>query len=138
MLQMGDWQQASGLYKHMVLYPPQILGGTLPACVMPGFEPDFYVPLAYQAYRLRVTFNSGYFARIDERKGREYCQELHAQIQAGEFALDTIYVIHSGYWDLVRSHLQKLVCGQANQYIACISAQNHDTFRNFLEQQKIE
>ena len=86
----------------------------------------------------RVTFNSGYFARIDENKGRKYCQELHAQIQAGEFALDTIYVIHSEYWDLFKTHLQKLVCGQVNQNIACISAQNHDAFRNFLEQQKIE
>ena len=137
-LQIGDWQQASGLYKHMVLYPPQILGGTLPGCVMPGFEPDFYVPLAYQAYRLRVTFNSGYFARIDENKARHYCQELHEQIRAGEFALDTIYVIHSEYWDFFKTHRQKLICGHANQNIACVSAQHQDAFRNFLEQQKFK
>ena len=137
-LQIGDWQQASGLYKHMVLYPPEILGGTLPGCVMPGFEPDFYVPLAYQAYRLRVTFNSGYFARIDENKARHYCQELHEQIRAGEFALDTIYVIHSEYWDFFKTHRQKLICGHANQNIACVSAQHQDAFRNFLEQQKFK
>jgi hypothetical protein len=77
MLQMGDWEHVSGLYKHMVLYPPQILGGTLPECIMPGFEQDFYVPLAYQAYRLNVTFNIGYFARVNDDKARIYCQELH-------------------------------------------------------------
>ena len=77
MLHIGDWKNASGLYKHMVLYPPQILGGTLPECIMPVFEEDFYVPLAYQAYRLNVTFNSGYFARVNDNKARKYCQKLH-------------------------------------------------------------
>jgi hypothetical protein len=136
--QIWDWHHARGLYKHMVLYPPQILGGTLPECVMPGFEQDFYAPLAYQAYRLKVTFNSGYFARVDDNKGRKYCQELHEQIRAGQFAHDTIYVIHSQYWALLRTHLHKLVCGSVSQYIACISARNQDIFRDFLEQHTIE
>jgi hypothetical protein len=137
-LRVEDWQQARGLYKHMVLYPPQILGGTLPGCVMPGFEPDFYVPLAYQAYRLGVTFNSGYFARVDEKKGRQYCQDLHKQIQAGEFARDTIYVIHRGYWDLIKPHRHKLACGQIHQDVACITAQNQDSFRDVLDRHTVE
>jgi hypothetical protein len=133
-----DWKHASGLYKHMVLYPPQILGGTLPGCIMPGYEQDYYVPLAYQAYRLKVTFNSGYFARVDEKKGRRYCQELHEQIQAGQFADDTIYVVHSQYWDLVMSHISKLSCGRVGDYITCVSSVQDNAFRNFLEQQKLE
>jgi hypothetical protein len=44
---------------------------------------DGYVPLAYQAYRLKMTFNSGYFARINQSKSVQYCQELHQKIQAG-------------------------------------------------------
>jgi hypothetical protein len=138
MLQMDDWQHARGLYKHMVLYPPQILGGTLPGCVMPGFDQDFYIPLAYRAYRLNLTFNSGYFARIDERKAKEYCHELHELIQAGEFTHDTIYVIHGLYWDLIKTHLDKHICGRVDQYIVCISAWNQDEFRDFLDQHKIE
>ena len=137
-LQVADWNHASGLYKHMVLYPPQILGGTLPGCVMPGFEQDFYVPLAYQAYRLKLTFNSGYFARVDENKGRRYCQELHEQIQAGQFADDTIYVVHSHYWDLVMPHIPKISCGRLSDYITCVSSLRNDAFRDFLEQQKLE
>ena len=137
-LQLEDWKHASGLYKHLVLYPPQILGGTLPGCVMPGFEQDFYVPLAYQAYRLKLTFNSGYFARVDENKGRRYCQELHEQIQAGQFADDTIYVVHSHYWDLIRPHIPKISCGRVNDYMTCVSSARDNDFRAFLEQQKLE
>jgi Family of unknown function (DUF6311) len=138
MLQIGDWKHATGLYKHMVLYPPQILGGTLPECVMPGFEQDFYVPLAYQAYRLKVTFNSGYFARVDDNKARKYCLELHEQIQAGQFADDTIYVVHSQYWDLISPHISKLSCGRLSDYITCVPSLRNDAFRDFLEQRKLE
>jgi Family of unknown function (DUF6311) len=138
MLQISDWQHASGLYKHMVLYPPQILGGTLPGCIMPGFEQDFYVPLAYQAYRLNVTFNSGYFARVDDNKARKYCQKLHEQIQAGQFADDTIYVVHHQYWDLVSPHIPQISCGRLSDYIACVSAPRNDAFRDFLEHHRLE
>jgi Family of unknown function (DUF6311) len=137
-LQLEDWNHASGLYKHLVLYPPQILGGTLPGCVMPGFERDFYVPLAYQAYRLKLTFNSGYFARVNENKGRRYCQELHEQIQAGQFTDDTIYVVHSHYWDLIMPYIPKISCGWVHDYLTCVSSARDNDFRAFLEQQKLE
>jgi hypothetical protein len=138
MLQIRDWKHASGLYKHMVLYPPQILGGTLPECIMPAFEQDFNVPLAYQAYRLNVTFNSGYFARVNDNKARKYCQKLHEQILVGQFADDTIYVVHSYYCDLVNPHISKIVCGRLGDYITCISSRRNDAFHDFLEQRKLE
>jgi Family of unknown function (DUF6311) len=137
-LQINDWKYATGLYKHMVLYPPLILGGVLPGCVMPGFEADYYAPLAYQAYRLNVTFNSGSVSRIDERKGREYCRELHDNVKEGKFESDTIYVIHNQYWDLVRPHIPKLVCGQLSDYITCVASLRSNVFRDFLEQHKFE
>jgi hypothetical protein len=138
MLQMGDWKYATGLYNHMVLYPPLILGGILPGCVMPGFEPDYYVPLAYQAYRLNMTFNSGYVSRINESKGRQYCNGLHEKIKAGKFESDTIYVVHSQYWDLVRPHIPKIVCGWLSDYITCVLSVRDNAFRGFLEQHKLE
>jgi hypothetical protein len=137
-LQREDWKYAAGLYRHMVLYPPQILGGTLPGCVMPGYDQDYYVPLAYQAYRLQLTFNSGYFARIDEYKGRKYCQELHEQIKSGQFASDTIYVVHNQYWDLIMPHVSKISCGRLSGHIACVSSQRDDGFRDFLRQYGVE
>jgi hypothetical protein len=138
MLQIGDWTYASDLYKHIVLYPPQILDGDLPECVMQGFDRDFYVPLAYQAYRLNVTFNSGYFARMDDNKARKYCQKLDDQLRAGKFANDTIYVVHSHYWDLVNPHISKISCGLLNDYITCVSLRRNDAFLDLLEQHKLE
>src|SRR5919109_1270541 len=105
---MGGLKYTSGSYQHMVLYPPQILGGTLPECIMPELDRDFYVPPAYQAHRLNVTFNSGYFARVDDDKARKYCPKLHEQMQAGQFADDTLYVVHSHYWDLVKPHTSQI------------------------------
>jgi hypothetical protein len=125
----------------MVLYPPQILGGTLPGCVQPEIEQDAYVPLAYQAYRLKLTFNSGYFARIDEDKGQQYCRELHEQIRAGQFADDTIYVVHPQYREFVVPHIPRIVCGQLHGYMACVSSAADtadNAFRDFLQQQKLE
>jgi hypothetical protein len=133
-----DWQYAAGLYRHMALYPPQILGGTLPGCVMPGFDQDYYVPLAYQAYRLQLTFNSGYFARVNEHKGRNYCQELHEQVKAGLFAHDTVYVVHNQYWDLIKPHISKILCGRLSGYITCVSSQRDDAFSGFLRRHTVE
>jgi hypothetical protein len=139
--EVEDWERSTGLYKHIVLYPPEIWGGSLPGCVMPPFTMeirDRYVPLAYQAYRLNMTFNSGYFARINQNKSLKYCQELHQKIQDGTFENDTIYVVHPQYWDLLSPHIPKIVCGRLGEYIACVSSRRNDAFREVLEQRKLE
>ena len=138
MLEVDDWRQAAGLYRHMMLYPPHILGGTLPECVTPGFDKDYYVPLAYQAYRLNITFNSGYVARIDENRARYSCKDLHEKIRAGQFHNDTIYIVHHQSWDLFKTHISRLSCGQLSGNIVCVSAQKHNAFREFLEQHALE
>jgi hypothetical protein len=141
MLEWENWNRAAGLYRHMVLYPPEIWGGSLPGCVMPPFSMgirDHYVPLAYQAYRLNMTINSGYFARIGENETLQYCQELHQKIKEGEFENDTIYVVHSQYLDRVSPHIPKIVCGRLSGYITCVSSLQDDTFRDVLEQHKLE
>jgi hypothetical protein len=137
----GDWERAMGLYRHIVLYPPEIWGGSLPGCVMPPFTIellDRYVPLAYQAYRLKMTFNSGYFARLNQNRSLKYCQELHQKIQEGTFENDTIYVVHRQYWDLLNPYIPKIVCGRLSDYIACVSSRRNDAFREVLEQRKLE
>jgi Family of unknown function (DUF6311) len=137
----GELERAAGLYKHIVLYPPEIWGGSLPGCEMPPFTMDIldrYVPLAYQAYRLKMTFNSGYFARINQTKSLQYCQELHEKIRAGEFEQDTIYFVNRQYWDRVSPHLPKIVCGRLGEYITCVSALRDDAFRDVLEQHRFE
>jgi hypothetical protein len=75
---------------------------------------------------------------MDDNKARKYCQQLHEQIQAGEFADDTIYVLHSHYWDLVKPHISKISCGRLNDHIACVSSRRNDAFRDVLEQHQLE
>jgi Family of unknown function (DUF6311) len=137
-LQIEAWKHATGLYQHMVLYPPQILGGNLSDCIIPEYESEYYVPLAYQAYRLKFTFNSGYFARVDEKKCRIYCKGLHKQIAEGEFEDNTIYVVHNAYLNLFNKNASKVFCGQLSDHNVCISSKRRDAFREFLEHHKIE
>jgi hypothetical protein len=130
---MDGWQDAQGLYKHMVLFPPQLSsGGSEPPCTIHDYSRDAYVPLAYQAYKLNVTFNSGYFARMDGKRVQAYCEALHRQIRAGEIDEHTIYVVHISHWHLFKRNAPHTVCGQVSTYIVCISAQQHNAFRDFL------
>jgi hypothetical protein len=128
---MDEWQQAQGVYAHMVLFPPQLYGSGEP-CAIQEYGLDYYVPLAYQAYKLKVTFNSGYFARTDGHRGQTYCQELNRQIRDGEIDEHTIYVVHISHLPLFKRNTTNAVCGLVNQYIVCVSARQHSAFREFL------
>jgi hypothetical protein len=130
--QRGGWQQAQGVYAHMVLFPPQLYGGGGGQCTIPEYGPDYYVPLAYQAYKLKVTFNSGYFARTDGHRMQAYCDELNEKIRAGEIDEHTIYVVHISQLHLFKRNAANAICGLVNQYIVCVSAQQHNAFREFL------
>jgi hypothetical protein len=126
------WQHANGLYRHMVLFPPQLYGGDGGPCTIQEYGLNYYVPLAYQAYKLTVTFNSGYFARIDDKRVQAYCGELQRNIGAGEIDEHTIYVVHISHWYLFKRNATNTVCGLVNQHIVCVSARQHSAFREFL------
>ena len=132
-LYMDGWQHADGVYKHMALYPPQIYsGGGKVISTIQEYTPDYYVPLAYQAYKLKLTFNSGYFARLDEKRALKYWNELNRKINDGEIEYNTIYVVHISYWDIFQRNASKIACGLVSEYIVCISEQRRDAFREFL------
>jgi hypothetical protein len=131
---MDGWQYAKDVYKHMVLFPPQLYdgGGSGGGCTIQEYGPDYYVPFAYQAYNLKVTFNSGYFARMDDKRVQAYCEELPRKIGAGEIDEHTIYVVHISHWHLFKRNVTDAVCGLVNQHIVCVSARQHSAFREFL------
>jgi hypothetical protein len=56
--------------------PPEIhsAGGS---CYGP-YDWDYYVPIAYEAYRLGATFNSGWAPRLDEARALQACNALAA------------------------------------------------------------
>jgi Family of unknown function (DUF6311) len=143
-----DLEPASGLYQHMVLYPPLLWGGGFYGCVDLDFRDNYshvelyylryIVPLAYHAYKSNLTFNSGYVARIDKERAQKYCETLERQISEGDIKGNTIYIVHRAYWNIFDRNIAKIVCGQLNDYSVCVSAQRHDAFRELLESYRIE
>jgi hypothetical protein len=130
LLNIDGWQYIGGQYEHIVLYPPHLWSTT--SCTIQEYILNYYVPLAYQAYKLNLTFNSGYFARIDGEKVQRYCNDLGRQVREGEIQADTIYVVHISHWNVFKKNTTKIACGRTREYIACISAQRYDAFREFL------
>jgi hypothetical protein len=140
LLQIEEWKYAAGFYKQMVLYPPQIWigGGKHGGCAAQEYRADYFIPLAYSAYRLNLSFNSGYAARLDGEKARGYCDDLDRQIKAGEIQDHTIYVIHSAHVNIFNTNAPKVTCGHLSGYIVCVSSQRRGAFREALERHKID
>jgi hypothetical protein len=75
--------------KHLVLYPPQSHDGSGRGC---RAGPMDFHRWAYRAYRLGLTFNSGYVARLDDARAQAYCLGLDADVQAGRLDPETVYL----------------------------------------------
>ncbi|NTX39311.1 hypothetical protein HUA78_33240 [Myxococcus sp. CA033] len=76
--------------KHLALYPPQMHDGSGRGC---RAGPMDFHRWAYRAYRLGLTFNSGYVARIDDAKAQTYCLGMDAEIAAGKLDPETVYLV---------------------------------------------
>jgi hypothetical protein len=113
------WDQARGAYDHIALYPPQIYtsgcGGR--------FDQPYVYNLGGLAARLRMTFNSGYVARLDMVQIQKHCLGWNAQIAAGNLDERTIYIVRSA--DVMPGG--KAVCGPIDGYIACVAASSPPT-----------
>ncbi|NMO23607.1 hypothetical protein HG543_53480, partial [Pyxidicoccus fallax] len=75
--------------KHLVLYPPQSHDGSGRGC---RAGPMDFHRWAYRAYRLGLTFNSGYVARLDDSRAQAYCLGLDADVRAGRLDPETVYL----------------------------------------------
>ncbi|WP_426754578.1 DUF6311 domain-containing protein [Myxococcus sp. Y35] len=75
--------------KHLVMYPPQMHDGSGRGC---RAGPMNFEPWAYRAYRLGLTFNSGYVARLDDARAQPYCLGLDDDVRAGRLDPETIYL----------------------------------------------
>ena len=78
-----------------------------------------WAPLAYQAYTLGMTVNSGYVARgAGERIGPP-CEELMGEVEAGQVRPGTIYVAHaSALPPLLRAGAR---CGRLDGFDVCVA-----------------
>ncbi|MBI3185011.1 MAG: hypothetical protein HYZ28_22960 [Myxococcales bacterium] len=119
---LAVWEPARGGYRHLALYPPQVFG----ACAW--IDHDEVIRLSYVAYRLGLTINSGYVARVKE-PARVGCLASTKELMSGLLRPDTIYVVdpRAEHWSWRGAR-----CGAVDGVIACVSRANRDPFAALL------
>jgi hypothetical protein len=126
---IGMWSLAAGSYRHLVLYPPQILW--VGACLTQGRYPhDYYVAHAWRAYRLGLTINSGYMSRANDQASGEYCGALTRSVAARQFSPDTIYVVAG---PALPSFVGPgMTCGRIDPYDVCVTSERTTALSRYL------
>jgi hypothetical protein len=123
------WSLGAGHYRHLVLYPPQILWSA--RCLELGRHPEgYYAPLAYRAYLLGMTINSGYFSRGRLDAFADACTELAERVKRRDFASDTIYVV--GAEALASVAGPGMTCGTIDGHNVCVSSAKVTPLERFL------
>jgi hypothetical protein len=113
------WSLAERDFKHLVMYPPEILG----ECDGPkGYRYDEVNALAYLAYRHGWTFNSGYAARF-RRFTKEYCEQLGRDVETGDLRADTLYIVWRKDFRVMRKH--GAVCHRIDRVNVCVLQQDN-------------
>lgn len=120
-LRAPEWASVDPLYRHIVLFPPFIVGSEEP-CVQGTFPRDAHAPFGDLAYRKGMTTNSGYAARLDTASVRAVCQSLRADVESGRLSEDTLYVVDAPE----RARFQRLgpevTCGVLDGFTVCVAA----------------
>ena len=123
------WALAAGRYQHLALVPPQVVGLSGP-CRGLVYEGEPWAPLAYEAYVLGMTVNSGYVARGAGERISPPCAELMREVEAGDVRPDTVYVAHgSALPQLVRAGAR---CGRLDGFDVCVAPGAADPFAEAL------
>ena len=117
---------ADGYYKHMAVFPAQILG----ACGGP-YEEDYVYRMMLEAYRLHTTFNSGIFARVPLEHMQRSCGDFYRAVDGGQLDSQTIYAVEA--WSVPRMKELGASCGRTDGDWFCVSRDSDPVFRNYLE-----
>ena len=128
---LSAWDMARGRVHHLAVVPQRIRDADGRGCVAGGTlgeDPR----LAYVAYRLGLTFNSGYFSRISVEAAQRTCAAHDEAVACGNLDPDTLYI-------LAPSAERKLpagraVCGRIDEYLACVSVEQASLLKDGLSQ----
>ncbi|NBD12620.1 DUF6311 domain-containing protein [Corallococcus silvisoli] len=123
-LRSPDWAALEGPYQHLALFPPHVQW----VC---RYDEPLVNALAYQAYRLKLTFNSGYASRTPQALEAE----CHAPLPPGGLDARTAYVV-------LPEHLRPFLdagarCGRVEGLPVCVVAGNTDAFAQGLARQPL-
>jgi hypothetical protein len=121
---------AEGRYRHMAIYPMQVLG----ACGG-AYEEDHVYRFMLEAYRLKTTFNSGIFARLPLARTQQACGDMFRDVEAGRLDPHTIYIVSAP--SVARLREAGAACGRWDGDWICVSRDSDETFRAYVETGKI-
>jgi hypothetical protein len=118
-------QIARGHFRHMAVYPMQILGGCGET-----YEEDHVYRWMLEAYRLNLTYNSGIFARYSWDAAQAECGRLDRMVGAGLLDSQTIYVVAK---ERVDEFTQAgAACGRFDGDWICVSRDSDERFRTLV------
>ncbi|RKH36736.1 DUF6311 domain-containing protein [Corallococcus sicarius] len=123
-LQSPEWAALQGPYQHLALFPPH-------AQWVCRYDEPLVNALAYQAYRLKLTFNSGYASRTPQALEAD----CHARLPRDGLDAATAYVV-------LPEHLRPFLdagarCGVVEGLPVCVVAGNTDAFAQGLLRQPL-
>jgi hypothetical protein len=117
---------AIGRYQHLALAPPQVLG----ACGDP-YQEDYVYRFMLLAYRLKLTFNSGIYARLDVQKVVRACGAQNLAVDTAALDTQTIYVVTRD--ELPRFKAADAACGRWDGNWYCVSRASDARFATYIE-----
>lgn len=129
-LRAPEWESLDSSYRHVVLFPPSIRDADVP-CVKSTFALDDYLLWGDLAYRKRMTTNSGYAARINEKHIAEVCTALTNDVENGRLADDALYVVDPPKLELFQRLGDRVTCGLVEGFTLCVTARE-SRFRETL------
>jgi hypothetical protein len=126
-LPVGDWAPAAGRYAHIALVPMWVPGGC-----GDGWMDREVVRYILQAYRLKMTINSGSFSRPSAERLAPVCAAFEAAVAAGALEPDTIYVFLGPRPPSFAA--VGAVCGLRSEgHYVCVDRGSDAGFRAYLE-----
>lgn len=111
------WEAAVAAHAHLVMAPPDMCASVWPGPAGP------HLPFSMLAARHGATVNSGFSGRFDFDQVAAYCRSLQADLAAGRFADDSLYVLSRAERDAVvrAGHGLSLQCATLDGFTACAS-----------------
>jgi hypothetical protein len=126
----ADFQIARGHYRHVALFPMQVL-----TVCDEGWNENHVFRFMLVAYRLKATFNSGIYSRLRPDDVRPHCKALEQDVDTGRLDPQTIYIVN--VYHLWRFQKAGAVCSRSDGDWICVSRDSDPVFRTYLETGKV-
>jgi hypothetical protein len=125
----NEFTAAVGRYRHLALVPMQVRGVCSP------YQENHVFRYMLHAYRMKTTYNSGYFARVSGPTVAAECERLDRDVDAGILNSQTIYVVAADR--VPKFQAAGAACGRIDGDWVCVSRDSDEAFRTALETGRI-